>query len=195
MAATIFLIRHATHDRVDSTLCGRMDGVRLSDSGHAQARRLADRLRRGRLDAVYTSPLERARQTAAYLAPASMTIDALTEVDYGAWTGRAFAELAGDPHWQAWNTQRDTARPPGGESIAEAQARAGAALEAVRERHAEGRVAVVSHAEILKSVIGGILRLAAQSWALFDIAPASISVVALWAGGGKILQLNETVPA
>ncbi len=193
MATTIFLVRHAAHDRVDTILCGRMAGVGLGDRGRRQAAALAERLRREAIACVYTSPLQRARETAAFLAPAPVVSEAMTEIDLGAWAGRSFAALEGDPDWQRWNAERSRVRPPGGESMAEAQHRAMRELAALSARHPDGRIAVVSHCDVIKAVLACWLGLPLDAWSRFEISPASVSIVVAWAGGGKVLGLNETM--
>ena len=100
MTTTVFLVRHASHDRLGRVLCGRMAGVTLSDEGLAQARRVADRLAGEGLAAVYASPLERAVSTARPIALAAgvepRIDDALNEIDFGDWTGAAFEDLERD---------------------------------------------------------------------------------------------------
>ena len=199
MAATLFLLRHAAHDRVGSILCGRMPGVSLGETGRSQAILLAARMARENLSAVYSSPLERARETAAPIAAALHRpiecAPGMTEIDFGAWTGRSFATLEGDPAWLRWNTARATAGVPGGETMRQAQERAVAQAEALRAAHPEGRIAVISHADIIKAVLAHYLRLNLDDLLRFDIAPASLSALALWDGGGKVLCMNETVAA
>jgi broad specificity phosphatase PhoE len=197
--STIFLLRHAAHDRVGSILCGRMPGVTLGATGHRQAAALAARMAGEAISALYTSPLERARETAAPIAErlglAPRPCEGMTEIDFGDWTGRSFVSLEGDAGWAGWNTARATSRVPGGESMAEAQERAVAAVEQLHVNHPEGRVAVVSHADIIKAVLAHYLRLSLDDLFRFDIAPASVSALALWEGGGKVLSMNETVAA
>ncbi|MBB5692570.1 histidine phosphatase family protein [Muricoccus pecuniae] len=199
MSTTFLLIRHAAHDRVGSTLCGRMPGVTLGEEGRRQSAALAARLEREGIAALHTSPMERARETAAPVA-ARLGIEArvnegVMEIDFGAWTGRSFASLDGDPDWARWNEERATARTPGGESMAEAQSRALAELERLRARHAGETVAVVTHGDVIKAVLAHHLGLRLNGIHRFEIAPASISAVAAWDGGGKVMGMNETVPA
>ncbi|HEX5775602.1 MAG TPA: histidine phosphatase family protein, partial [Caulobacteraceae bacterium] len=127
MTTTVFLVRHAAHDRLGRVLCGRMAGVTLGDEGLAEAERVAGRLAGEGLAAVYASPLERAVATAQPIARAAgvqLRIDeGLNEIDFGDWNGAAFADLEGDERWAAWNRERRTARPPNGESMGEAKAR------------------------------------------------------------------------
>ncbi|NOG69039.1 histidine phosphatase family protein [Roseicella sp. DB1501] len=194
MAATVFLVRHAVHDRVDHILCGRMPGVRLGEAGRAQAAALAARLATQRIGAVHASPLERAQETAAPLAARLglplRTEAAFAEIDVGEWTGVAFVALAADPRWRRWNEARGTARAPGGESMAEVQARAVAGIEDLRRAIPDGRVAVVSHADVIKAALAAFLGLSLDDIWRFEIAPASVSALAVWPGGGKVLGLN-----
>ncbi len=200
MAATVFLVRHAAHDRVDRVLCGRMPGVGLGEAGRRQAEALARRFAApgsgGGVDAVWTSPLQRARETAepiaARLGLRARASDALCEIDFGAWTGRAFDDLRDDPRWRRWNEARGSgARPPGGESMAEAQARAMAEVERARAEHPDGAVALVSHGDVIKAVLAGVLGLSLDAHARFEISPGSVSALAVWDGGGKVLSMNE----
>ena len=199
MAATVFLVRHAAHDRVDRVLCGRMPGVGLSEAGRRQAEALTQRFAGVGVDAVWTSPLQRARETAepiaARLGLPARASDALREIDFGAWTGQAFDALRDDPRWRRWNEARGGERPPGGESMDEAQARALAGVERARAEHPDGRVVLVSHGDVMKAVVAGVLGLSLEAHARLEIAPASISALAVWDGGGKVLCMNEAVAA
>ncbi|CAA9309769.1 MAG: hypothetical protein AVDCRST_MAG90-362, partial [uncultured Microvirga sp.] len=100
MATTVILVRHASHDRVGSVLCGRMPGVTLGEEGRREANVLADRFRNEAIAAVITSPLERARETAEVIADrigVPVTVDeALNEIDFGDWTGQSFDALDPD---------------------------------------------------------------------------------------------------
>jgi broad specificity phosphatase PhoE len=200
MAATVFLVRHAAHDRVDRILCGRMPGVGLGEAGRAQAEALARRFAAGGgVDAVWTSPLQRARETAEPIAgrlglPAR-TSDALCEIDFGDWTGRRFEDLRDDPRWRRWNEARAGGRAPGGESMAEAQARAVGELERARDGHPGGRVVLVSHGDVIKAALAGVLGLSLDAHGRFEISPGSVSALAVWDGGGKVLSMNEAVAA
>jgi broad specificity phosphatase PhoE len=193
-----FLVRHAAHELVDRVLCGRMPGVNLGEEGRAQAGRVAKRLARERVSAIHTSPLERARETAAPISQAlDLTPDvceAITEIDVGEWAGRDFAVLQGDPRWVSWNNARSLARPPGGESMLQVQARVMGHLERVRGSHRDQGVVLVSHADVIKTALLYCLGLPIDSYRLFDISPASISTLVIGDWGAKVLSMNE-VPA
>jgi probable phosphoglycerate mutase len=199
MATTIVLVRHAAHPLLGKVLCGRMPGVELDEVGRSQAVRLGADLAALRPAALLTSPIGRARDTAAAIGKASglaaQPCDALNEIDFGDWTGAGFAALADDPGWARWNIARAEACPPGGEPMREAQARVVAGIQRMQADHPHGTVLVVSHADIIKAVLLWCLGLTLDAHARFDIDPASTSAIVLWEGGGKILWMNRGVTA
>lgn len=197
MTATLYFIRHAAHDHLGHTLSGRMPGVGLSDQGRAQAAALARHLAGRRFAAIHTSPVQRAGETAAALAEgrelAVSVAPALNEIDFGDWTGRRFAELDGDPQWARWNCERGSARVPGGETMAEAQARATRFAAAVAARHDGEAVALVSHCDVIRAVLAGYLGLPLDRALSFDIDPASVSRVSVGDWGHQIHSINEVM--
>ncbi|HEX2135702.1 MAG TPA: histidine phosphatase family protein [Microvirga sp.] len=199
MTTTFFLVRHAAHDRVGTVLCGRMPGVGLGALGREQARRLAERFANETVASVQSSPLERARQTAeaiaARVAQSVEISDEIAEIEFGSWSGRSFEELSGDPRWTAWNSSRALSRPPGGETMLEAQARIVRAMERLRAAYAERSVVLVSHGDVLKAALLYHLGLPIDAYARFDIDPASVSTLAVGEWGAKVIRLNEVVAA
>lgn len=195
MTATLLLIRHAAHVHLDRLLSGRLPGVALSDEGRAQAGRLGVRLAGEGIDAVACSPLDRTRATAEAIAAACgiavEPIGGLIEIDMGAWTGRAITELEGDPDWTAWNSARATARIPGGESMAEAQARIVGVLGELAKRGGGRRIAVVSHSDMIRAAIAHVLGLSLDNLLRFDVSPASVTRVVWGDWGARLMTLNE----
>ena len=116
--------------------------------------------------------------------------DAFDEGDFGRWSGRAFAELDGDPAWSRWNQARGSALPPEGESMADAAARAVQRLLRIATE-ATGPVVVVSHCDIIRGVIAHHLGLSLDRLLGFDVDPASVSRLAVGAWGGRVLSINE----
>jgi probable phosphomutase (TIGR03848 family) len=192
---TLLLIRHATCDPVSRLLAGRARGVRLNEEGHAEAERLAERLRGVELDGIYSSPLERAMETAAPIARQAncdvQTMDDLVEVEFGEWTGCTFEELAPRDDWRHFNELRSLARPPGGESMLEVQARALRAVQAIQLRHPSGTCAVVSHADVLRSLIAHLAGIPLDLFQRLEISPASVSIVRVGDGVANILRVND----
>ena len=199
MTATFFLIRHAVHELLDKVLVGRAPHVSLSDEGRRQAYRVAVRLARERLTAVYASPRERAQETAQPIADAAglsvETAPDLDEIEIGGWTGLRFEEVAKDPNWRAWNTVRATSRPPGGESMAEVQSRVIGLLDRLRATQPHGRIAAVSHGDVIRAALLHYLGLSLDGYASIEISPAGISTVAVGDWGAKIITLNERMDA
>jgi broad specificity phosphatase PhoE len=150
----IYLVRHGHTEAVGRYLAGRAPGVGLSATGRAQAEALPAQFADRPLHAIYASPLERTRATAAPLARArglEIRIEPdLMEVDFGEWTGLTFEALERRPDWRAFNAGRSTAVVPGGEAPTAAQARAVSALARIRQAHPGQHVAVVSHADIIR---------------------------------------------
>ena len=195
MTLTLLLIRHAAHVELGRTLSGRRRDVALSDDGLQQAEIVADLLAVEPLVAVYSSPRERAWYTARELADRLgvkvQPADGLDEVDFGAWTGMAFDALEGDPGWDEWNSARASARPPGGESMEEAVARAVAEVERIASEHRGETVAAVSHCDIIRGLIAYYLGLPLDNLLRFDIDPASVSRLAVGGWGARVISVNE----
>jgi broad specificity phosphatase PhoE len=102
-----------------------------------------------------------------------------------------FDTLEGDPAWSEWNEQRGSARPPNGESMAEAAERAAAALEAIAAGHDGATVACVSHCDIVRGLIARIIGLPLDNLLRFDADPASVSRLALGNWGARVMTVNE----
>jgi broad specificity phosphatase PhoE len=200
LAATLYLVRHAAHDRVGDTLCGRMPGVTLGAEGKRQAARVAERLARESVSAVFSSPLERAIETAEPIARklnlSVQVSETLNEIDFGAWTGRRFDALAADPSWRAWNRVRSLTRPPGGEDFVAAQCRFVSFLKAVAdERPGQGLVAV-THCDLIRAALCAFLNCrGVDDYRLFEIGPASVTTLVCWGNGWKVLGMNEAIAA
>ncbi|HEX5385271.1 MAG TPA: histidine phosphatase family protein [Gemmatimonadales bacterium] len=191
---TFLLVRHAHCDSVRRRLAGRAAGVHLSAAGRAEAERLAARLSSVPLDAIVSSPLERARETAEAIAAdrgvEAQVSAALTELDFGAWTGAEIELLAPDPLWQRFNQFRGTTRPPGGELMLEAQSRAVAELERLGATFPDGRVVVVSHLDVLRAVLCHYLGIPLDHFLRLELAPASVSTLEMTRGGPRLVELN-----
>ena len=169
-------------------LAGRTPGVRLDETGLAQAERTAARLAPVPVAAVVSSPLERCKQTARAVVRAQAatlrvaTDRGLTECDYGDWQGRPLKELAKEPLWKVVQTQPSAATVPGGESLASMQARV---VDAVRRRdaaveaeHGPGAVWVaVSHGDLVKAVLADALGMHLDLFQRINVGPASVSTV------------------
>jgi probable phosphomutase (TIGR03848 family) len=187
--ATVILVRHGrTTANTSGVLAGRTPGVRLDETGAAQAARTAERLSVIPLVAVVTSPLERCRQTARAIlkaqdgTPSTATERGITECDYGSWQGKSLRDLAKEPLWKTVQTQPSAAAFPDGESLSTMQARSVSAvrrLDALYEaEHGPGAVWVaVSHGDIIKSVLADALGMHLDLFQRLHVDPASVSIV------------------
>jgi len=192
----LLLIRHALTDSVGQRLSGRMPSVPLNAEGQAQAQKLAERLAPVPLAAIYSSPLERALQTAAPLAQRHqlepIVSEDFLEIDFGHWTNRTFQGLAGEPEFQRFNSFRSHTRIPGGELMLEAQARTVAGLGRLCAQHPGATVAVVSHADLLKAAVAYYAGIPLDLFQRLEISPASVSGLEIFEETARILFLNDT---
>ncbi len=190
--ASVYLIRHGAHAHLGHTLSGRRPGLSLTDGGRAQAVALGERLADAQLTAVHSSPIQRARETADAIGAACglpvAIAPALDEIDFGDWTGRAFAELDADPRWREWNEQRATARAPGGETMDEALTRASAHLATLVD---DERVAVVTHCDLIRGLVCRALGLSFDHLHRFAVDAGSLTRLDTRADT-PLLSLNET---
>jgi probable phosphoglycerate mutase len=193
---TFLLIRHGLTDAVGHRITGRLPGVHLNDVGRGQAARLPVRLAKWKIDAIYSSPLERARETAAPVAeqlalPVELDIS-LAEFDFGDWSGTLLAELDQREDWQRFCRFRSSLRAPGGEMLPDVVTRFVSALQSMAEKHPDQIVAVFSHADAIKAALMHYLPVPLDFLHRFDISPASISIVRLQEWGPMVLGMNWT---
>jgi probable phosphoglycerate mutase len=191
---TLALIRHAAHELVGHTVVGRTRGVHLSPHGMRQAEALAGRLAGSGIAALYSSPLERALETAAPIG-ARLGLDVvpaeeLNEIDFGAWTGRTVAELDQLEAWRQFNLFRSSVRVPDGETMVEVQARLLGLVEHLAATHPGRTVALVSHGDVIKAALAHWLGVPLDLFQRIEIAPASLNLVRLCPYGPKVLLLN-----
>lgn len=185
------LVRHGHHAEVGRVLSGRSE-IALDASGERQAEALAAMLKGRRYAAIHSSPRRRCMQTAAPIAAATgldVTVaDALDEIDFGAFAGRAFAELDRDPDWRRWNAERDTFRCPGGETMAEAVARALAFLEGLP---GDGDpVLCVTHCDVIRGIVAQSIGLPFGRMFALPCDPGSLTILDLDGHGPRLVALN-----
>ena len=193
----LLLVRHGETPTTGTVLPGRAPGLHLSDRGRAQAERVAERLAGLPVDALYSSPLERACETAEPTAArtglAVKHDDGLLECDFGDWTGAAIAELAALPEWQTVQHSPSAFRFPNGESFPEMQARIVGALEALCAAHAGGVVVCFSHADPIKAAVAHALGTHLDLFQRIVISPGSVSAISFVEGQDPaVLMVNST---
>lgn len=192
---TFLLVRHAAHEWLGRGIPGRMPGVRLNAQGRSQAVELAQRLDLA-IDAIYSSPQQRARETVAPLAarlglPVSIA-DEFDETDFGEWTGLTMAQLRADAtRWRQWVEQRSLATPPGGEPFAQVARRAADGIARLGRQHPEQTVLVASHSDVIKAILACCLGLSLDHLERLDIAPASLSVLMAVGDWCQVKRVNQ----
>lgn len=179
--ARLLLIRHGPTPETGRRLTGRLPGVGLDEAGRGAAERTATRLADVRLRAVYSSPIERTWETARIIAAPHrlqpVADDGLLEVDYGSWSGRTLQSLYRLKAWRTVQVTPSRMRFPDGEALADAQRRAVDTCERLAASHGNAIIALVSHSDIIKGVVGHYLGQPLDLFQRLDIAPASVSVV------------------
>lgn len=192
--ATVILVRHGRSSANGAgVLAGRSSGVALDDRGREQAEKLVQRLDGIPLMQLRSSPLLRCKQTLAPLAKhreMKPVVDRrLSEVDYGEWTGAEIKKLSKEPLWRVVQSHPSAAVFPGGEGLAEMQARAVAAIRDLDRRisaeHGPDAVWLAcSHGDVIKSILADALGMHLDSFQRIVVDPCSVSVV----------QFTETRP-
>lgn len=193
----ILLVRHGQTPTTGQVLPGRAAGLHLADTGHDQARRVAARIAElPKVDAIYASPLERARETAAPIGKAlSQRVriaKGLLECDFGDWTGEKLAMLMKKPEWATVQRSPSTFRFPNGESFTEMQNRIVGALDAIRAAHPGGTVVCVSHADPIKAAVAHAMGTHLDLFQRIVISTCSVSAIAYSGWGPTVLTVNST---
>jgi probable phosphoglycerate mutase len=196
---SFLLVRHAAHDWLGRGVAGRLPGVALNAQGRQQADALVQRLNGVPVDAIYCSPQQRTHETAAPLAAARQlqirTEAAFDEIDFGHWMGRTFDELDREGEaWRAWCDRRGSATAPGGEPFSGVPRRAMAGLQRLLDDHPDQQVLVCSHGDVIKAIVATVLGMSLDDLERFDIAPASLTVLAMGADWRKLQLLNAQGP-
>jgi probable phosphoglycerate mutase len=185
MKRTLLFIRHGqTTWNVENRLPGQLPGVSLTDQGRQQAARLAEALTVLPISAIISSPLERARETAEYIArgrdlPIQFESD-LMDTDVGDWAGKVIKDLnQGDPAWKAY-VKDPTVAPEGIETFPQVQRRVVAAIERWCSQDNIGAYpAFVAHADVIKLLVAYYMDLAPGRAGSLVIDNASVSMVEL----------------
>ncbi len=194
----VLYVRHGKTPTTGQVLPGRAKGLNLAEVGQEQAQRAGDRigaLGKGKVAAVYASPLERTRQTAAPIAKATgnrvRTNKGLLEADFGAWTGAKLSDLRKLPEWSQVQNYPSGFRFPEGESFTEMQARITTAVGKLVAVHPGETIVAVSHADIIKAAVADALGTHLDQFQRIVIGPCSITAVLYTFDGPVVLGVNS----
>ena len=196
-ATLVLLVRHGQTTTTGKLLPGRAKGLHLADTGIAQAQAVADRLKLlPNIDAVYASPLERTRETAAPISKAlglrTKISKGLIEAEFGEWTGAALSDLMKLPEWRQVQNTPSTFRFPGGESFTEMQARITSELSRLAALHAGRAIVCVSHADPIKAAVAHAAGTHLDLFQRIVISPCSVTPILLGTGAPIVLAVNST---
>lgn len=193
----ICFVRHGTTPTTGKVLPGRAKGLHLAAKGIEEADLAGQRLASlGSVAAIYSSPLERARETAGAVSthvglPVSIE-RGLLECDFGLWTGKTLASLSKLPEWRTVQSHPSGFRFPGGESFVEMQGRIAKAIERLRARHPGELIVAVSHADPIKVAVTDALGVPLDLMQRTVISPCSVTVVAYGIAAPTVLAVNST---
>ena len=195
----ILLIRHAhsvANDR--GILAGRSNGVVLTEHGKKQAIELSQRLQGINVSSIHISPIERCHLTMAPFletsAPAKrpkvIVTEDLSEVDYGQWTGKKLSTLYRHKLWKTVQNRPSAMYFPDGEGLASVQVRAMRALHTAAA--ATGNQILVSHGDVIKSIVAAVLGTHLDNFQKIVIDPASVTVLDFDGTDFRVITLNST---
>ena len=182
---TIMMIRHGDNDYVGKRLAGRLADVHLNDHGQKQAKiAWVIILHKLPIKAIYSSPLERAHETARPLSDVlniPITINQnLTEIDYGTWQGQKLEDLQKKPVWQDLMNDATGFKFPQGESLNQARERAVGVIQQMAKKHPEDTlIACFTHADIIRLCISTFLNMHINDYHRLEVNTGSISIVVL----------------
>lgn len=196
--ARIVLLRHA-HSVANekNLLAGRTAGITLSKSGKEQAKDLIARLGVTKFDEVAISPLQRCRETidpwlAAGGAKSSVVIDnSISEVDYGSWSGKSLASLRRKSQWKVVQEFPSQMIFPEGESLLEMQGRALSGFYRLNAVKGKGPRLLVSHGDVIKSIVAHCLGMHLDQFQRLVIEPASLTIIDTDSGVSRLVRFND----
>lgn len=194
---TVLLVRHGKTPTTGQSLPGRAPGLHLADEGVRQAERAAERIAElPRVDALYCSPLERTRETAAPIGKAlgmkPKVVRGLLECDFGDWTGARLSDLFKLPEWRTVQQAPSQFRFPNGESFSEMQTRITGTIDELCKQHPGGTIVCVSHADPIKAAVAHAVGTHIDLFQRIVISTCSVSVIAYSTGGPIVLAVNST---
>ena len=195
----VLLIRHGENDYVKKgRMAGRLPGVHLNERGRAQAQAVAEKLSGAPIKALYSSPMERALETAEPLASCLglevIHRPGLLETDIGEWQDQKWKGLSRLKLWKTVQNRPSLFRFPGGETFAEGQLRISQEiLDLCAQHDPKDLIACVSHADPIKLAVAYFIGLPLDMFQRLAVSPASITALFISEGSSSLLTLNYDV--
>jgi len=194
----IFLVRHGeTALNQQFRYQGRQD-VPLNETGRRQALLISERLYHEEIEAVYSSPLLRTRETALLIAARHGVTpyyeNGLVEIDFGDWEGTAYTELEKEQRLNAelWFINPESVHIPGGEHFLSFKNRVLDSYAGILHNN-DGNIVIVTHAGVIRVVVAAILEMPAVNLSRLSLTPSSLTILVYddW-GNGYLELFNET---
>jgi len=196
--ARIVLLRHA-HSVANekNLLAGRTAGISLSKTGKEQAKDLISRLGTIQFDEVAISPLQRCRETidpwlTSTGAKSRIVVDeSISEVDYGSWSGKTLSSLRRKAQWKIVQDFPSQMTFPEGESLLEMQGRALSGFYRLNAVKGKGPRLLVSHGDVIKSIVAHCLGMHLDQFQRLVIEPASLTIIDTDSGTSRLVRFND----
>jgi probable phosphoglycerate mutase len=194
---TVLLIRHGENNFVGKRLAGRLPGVHLNENGRQQAQYIAQKLEKAPICAIYSSPLERALETATPLAAGKglevQVCPGVIEVDVGDWQNRTLKQLRRLRLWKVVQQSPSQMRFPGGESMLEVQQRAVEAIDQIAASHQEkDLVAIFSHADVIRLATAHYLQMPLDAFQRLGADTASLTMIFFGKNSVYLPKINQS---
>ena len=196
----LLLIRHGENDySKKGRLAGRLPGVHLNKRGQKQAEELAEALAEVPLKAVYSSPLERAMETAEPIAKARklhvIREPGLIEANVGQWEGKSVRRLALSKYWRIVQRAPSRAGHPGGETFLQTQTRIVSTLDAICAKYKpRDIIACVFHSDPIKLAIAHYIGLPLDHFQRLGCDTGSVTALVIHESGAYLMKLNQRPP-
>ena len=195
----VLLVRHGRTPTTGIELYGRKPGVHLSEEGKSQAIEVSERIRKigtTKITAVYASPLERTRETAAPIAKAVgqkvKKVSGLLELDVGEWTGKKLSELRKLKAWDTVQKYPSGFHFPGGESFLAMQTRMASTIAMLVQRHSSKTIVTVSHADPIRALVAHAMGTHLDLFQRIVVSPCSVTAILYTSSGPVVLAVNNT---
>jgi probable phosphomutase (TIGR03848 family) len=195
----LLLVRHGDNDYIHAgRLPGRLPGIHLNENGRSITNEVAGRLSSIPVQAIYSSTLERAMETAELIAqPQKMEViprEGLIELDIGEWQGRRLSNLKRSKLWRYVQYSPSRFRFPGGESFYEAQQRICKEIEFLGHQHGSRELIIcVSHGDPIRLAVAYYLGMPLDMFQRLHVAPSSITALCIDQAETRLLFLNYEV--
>lgn len=190
----IILVRHGQTDwNRDRRVMGARP-IPLNTQGKREITQMAQLLSDVEFEIIYTSPLMRAFQTSRILSRGRSVkvekVPEIQEIDYGEWVGRTFEDISKEKMFKTYYASPKEAQAPGGEKMTEVIKRGVSFIETLKKKHKDGRVVVVSHADVIKSILIHYMDLDLNDLHKFRVDNGSVSLLFFDGESTRVLSIN-----